>query len=81
VRLIHAIDDGFLITAGATRALHWLVLERLSAPRVIFLNSSTHYGDSLGRESPKKQPLNSDLTDEAAVWDAAWASAYALAPR
>ena len=33
-------------------------------------------GDSrVDRESPKKRPLNAGLRVEAAVWDAAWASA------
>jgi hypothetical protein len=36
LRLIHAIDDGLLITAGATRPLCWLALDKLSVPKVIF---------------------------------------------
>jgi hypothetical protein len=44
------------------------------------MKSSTHYGDSRMNASPRRNYQNANLTAEAAVWDAAWASAYASAP-
>jgi hypothetical protein len=44
--------------------LRWILAARANLrPR------STHYGDSrVDRESPKKLPLNAELTAEVAVW-------------
>jgi hypothetical protein len=42
------------------------------APRAKLRQGITHYGDSrVDRESPKKRPLNAELTAEVAVWGAA----------
>jgi hypothetical protein len=55
VRLIHEMAGGLLITAGASRAPRWLILDELSPLRVISsLKRSTHYGDSRVIASPRR---------------------------
>lgn len=71
--------ESLLIPTRATRPLARFIFGDLLARRVILLKGSTHFGDSrVDHESPKKRNVaKADFTAAAAVWDAAWASAYA----